>query len=221
MKDDAKIYQDAKEVSIGDKLVCVVVSKTEHGCVTKTFGGIKGLLTFADIEEKLGSDYDRKQFKKGSIIKSYCLFKKKEKGLALTLNKKKLKKLESIEGTLEAAQLPTEIEAKELMNESDKATQDLVGSVHKFKITSQSNGKYLIVKSIEKKSNSSFTAVVPACLASDEQVDLAKFAKKQGEELRKGLVLNLVHGCIPLVSFKEELASKKEAIFNKHEEELL
>lgn len=57
MKEDTPIYQSYKEVKKGDKIVGVVVSKTEHGYVLRTFGGIKGLLTFDDVKEKTEENY--------------------------------------------------------------------------------------------------------------------------------------------------------------------
>ena len=56
-----------------------------------TFGNIKGLLTFDDIKSKLSENYDQSDFKIGSVVKAYVLFKKKDKGVALTLSKKKAK----------------------------------------------------------------------------------------------------------------------------------
>lgn len=52
MKDDAPVYQSYKEVKKGDKILCNVVSQVEHGLVVKSFGNIKGLITFEDIMQK-------------------------------------------------------------------------------------------------------------------------------------------------------------------------
>lgn len=49
MKDDAPVYSSYREVKKGDKLICNVVSRVEHGLVIKSFGNIKGLITFEDI----------------------------------------------------------------------------------------------------------------------------------------------------------------------------
>jgi predicted RNA-binding protein with RPS1 domain len=68
----------------------VVVDENEHGFIVKSFGGIKGLLTFADIKENGGN---QKDLKVGSIVKAYILFRKKDKGMALTLDKTKAKEL--------------------------------------------------------------------------------------------------------------------------------
>jgi ribosomal protein S1 len=87
MKDDVPVYQSYKEVKKGDKVISVVVKKVEHGYVLRSFGNIKGLLTFEDIKQKDES----LSYKIGSIVKGYVLFKKKDKGLAITLSKKKAK----------------------------------------------------------------------------------------------------------------------------------
>lgn len=60
----------------------------------KSFGGIKGLLTFADIKANNTSS-QIKDLKVGSIVKAYVLFRKKDKGMALTLDKAKAKELRS------------------------------------------------------------------------------------------------------------------------------
>ena len=92
MKEDAPVFLSQRDVKIGDKIVGVVVSENnEFGYVVKTFGGIKGLLTFTEIQEKLGKNFDKTAFKVGSVVKAYVLFKKRDKGVALTLNKKKVK----------------------------------------------------------------------------------------------------------------------------------
>ena len=91
MKEDAPVYQSYKEVRKGDKLMGVIVSKNDFGYVVASFGSIKGMINFEDVEEKLGKNYDKSMFKTGSIIKAYVLFKKKDKGCALTLSKKKAK----------------------------------------------------------------------------------------------------------------------------------
>jgi hypothetical protein len=59
--------------------------------VVRSFGNIKGLLTFEDVKSKLTDGYDASQFKAGSVVKTYVLFKKRDRGLALTLSKKKAK----------------------------------------------------------------------------------------------------------------------------------
>ena len=50
MKHDVTIYKTIKEVKAGDKIVGVVVAANEHGHIVKSFGEVKGLLTFADIK---------------------------------------------------------------------------------------------------------------------------------------------------------------------------
>lgn len=72
------------------------MDENEHGYVIKSFGGIKALLTHADIKDhgKAG----KHNYKVGSIAKGYVLFKKKDKGMALTLDKSKAKELRKESG---------------------------------------------------------------------------------------------------------------------------
>jgi len=75
-KIEAAAQQAAKDPDEGDdkKQVEVkkVVKKVEHGYVLRSFGNIKGLLTFEDIKQKDES----LSYKIGSIVKGYVLFKK-------------------------------------------------------------------------------------------------------------------------------------------------
>jgi ribosomal protein S1 len=60
----------------GDKLVGLVVGENDFGYIVKSFGGIKAMITFAEVKEngrKIKQDY-----KFGSIVKGYVLFKKKD-----------------------------------------------------------------------------------------------------------------------------------------------
>ena len=50
MKDEAQVYESYREVRKGDKVLCTVVAHAEHGLVIKSFGNIKGLITFEDIK---------------------------------------------------------------------------------------------------------------------------------------------------------------------------
>jgi ribosomal protein S1 len=112
MKADAPVYQSYKEVKKGDKVVAVVAAEVEHGYVVKSFGNIKGLLTFEDVKSKLGDGYDVSQFKPGSILKTYVLFKKRDRGLALTLSKKKAKEASEAGGATEADDSISTLEGK-------------------------------------------------------------------------------------------------------------
>ena len=58
MKSDVPVYQSYKDVKKGDKVVGVVVAECEHGYIVKSFGSLKGLLTYEDVTSKLGEGYD-------------------------------------------------------------------------------------------------------------------------------------------------------------------
>jgi ribosomal protein S1 len=70
--------------------VGVIVDQNEYGFIIRSFGGIKALLTFAEIKANGAS---QKELKPGSLVKAYVLFRKKDKGMALTLDKAKAKEL--------------------------------------------------------------------------------------------------------------------------------
>jgi len=74
LKDKAPVYQSYKEAGKGSKIVGVVVGQNKHGFIVKSFGGIKGLLTFADIKQNGNST----ELKVGSIVKAFVLFRKKD-----------------------------------------------------------------------------------------------------------------------------------------------
>jgi ribosomal protein S1 len=126
MKEDCPVFKSFKEVKKGDKVYCVVVSTCEHGLVVKSFGDIKGLVTFEDIKQK-DKNFDESQYKVGTVLKAYCLFKKRDKGLALTLSKKKVKDAQTTEkeGELESIEnsfLPSEHALETLLAESRFST---------------------------------------------------------------------------------------------------
>jgi len=220
MKDDAPVFSSYKEVKKGQKVIGVVVAEKEHGYVIKTFGDIKGLLTFEDVQSKLSKDYDTSAFKPGSLVKTYVLFKKKGKGLALTLSKKKAKadpvedeeaKDASSKGkTIETGHVPTEEEVEQLFKTSKlstlvKASKDtsLVGTVHKFRILeNKESDAYYIVKSVSSsKKSKAFAAIVPKCLVTNYKDSISTTHLEDSEFTAEGIVLDLLHSQIPLVSF--------------------
>jgi len=58
MKQDTPVFNSYRDVKKGDKVIGVIVAANEHGYVVKSFGHLKGLLTFEDIKSKLTEDYD-------------------------------------------------------------------------------------------------------------------------------------------------------------------
>lgn len=50
MKEKVPIYGSPVELGKGDKVYGVVVGQTEYGFVLRSFGGVKGLLTFDEIK---------------------------------------------------------------------------------------------------------------------------------------------------------------------------
>ena len=235
MKEDCPVYKTHRDIKKGDKFVGVVVSKNEHGYIARSFGTLKGLLTFEDInakQEKAAPSEKPTEYKIGSIIKAYCLFKKAGKGVALTLSKKKA----TAEGADPAAStaekqaldsfLPGDQEIEELFSEDRFTTmakasrsQDLVGQVHKFRLVASGNEdkKYFLLKSTDAvKKSKNFVAVLPRCLVP------AGVSLKESQEV-EGLVLQMIGGGgsqqVPLVSVQRELVLLKDEIFKGSAEE--
>jgi ribosomal protein S1 len=51
MKEKVPIYSNPASLGKGDKVYGVVVGQSEYGFVLRSFGGVKGLLTFDDIKK--------------------------------------------------------------------------------------------------------------------------------------------------------------------------
>ena len=49
LKEDCPVYASHRDIKIGDELTSVVVAQNSFGYVVKSFGSLKGLLTFEDI----------------------------------------------------------------------------------------------------------------------------------------------------------------------------
>jgi hypothetical protein len=77
MKHDVPLYPSLKAVKQGDRVVGVIVAQNDHGYIIRSFGELKGLLSFQET----------KDLKIGGVVNSYVLFNKKGSGLALTLKK--------------------------------------------------------------------------------------------------------------------------------------
>ena len=92
MKDSVAVYTSLSDLRPGMKLQGLVVGKTEHGFIVKSFGGLKGLLKHDDVKEHGVKKLKTADLKTGSAIKAYVLFIKRGSGIALTLSKKKAKK---------------------------------------------------------------------------------------------------------------------------------
>jgi ribosomal protein S1 len=51
LKEKCPVFSSPAEIGKGEKLYGVVVGQTEYGFVVKSFGGVKGLLTFEEIKK--------------------------------------------------------------------------------------------------------------------------------------------------------------------------
>ena len=184
MKEDAAVFQSYKEVKKGDKIVSVIVGRNEFGFIVKSFGNVKGLITFDDIKEKMGADFDEGAYKVGNILKSYVLFKKKDKGVALTMSKKKARAEIKDDGKTDEASsksmdnsfLPTEEQLEDILGNEKyasllKASKDkaLVEKTHQFRILEDDEAKsYCILKCIDpEKKSKTFIGILPRCLMTN------------------------------------------------------
>lgn len=166
MKHDVPIYKSQKSVKKGDKVVGVIVAQNEHGFIVKSFGDVKGLLTFADLKENQAKK-DKGELKPGSFIKTYVLFNKKGSGLALTLDKKKARVVvdKGNDKTLDEY-LPTEEEVAVLLETYSsyiKHSTDCVGKTFTWKVAESKSNYYVLKSVLEKKTK---VAILPKPLAS-------------------------------------------------------
>ena len=165
MKEKTPTHDGAVEnIQAAEKVYGVAVAQTEHGWVVRSFGNIKGLLTFAEL--------DNTKIREGSIVKGYVLFNKKKSGLALTLDKKKCKKAnKSTEALSFENYLPDEETSKQLKKTyktllSKQNGDKMIGKSFTFKISEEMTHFY-VVKSIKTETQSKrIVAIVPKCLAS-------------------------------------------------------
>ena len=177
MKDAVPVYTALSDLRPGMKLQGLVVGKTEHGYVVKTFAGLKGLLKHDDVKEHGVKKLKSADLKAGTALKAYVLFVKKGSGIALTLSKKKAKKNveddEAKDESLTGKYLPS-ASGEEMENlcstyasllKGKKATGSApqVLDVIKYKVC-ESHANYYIVKALSKTKPS--VAILPKCLSS-------------------------------------------------------
>lgn len=157
MKHDIPIYNSLKKISKGAEVHGVIVAQNEHGFIVKSFGEVKGLLSFSDVKQNQPKKAD---YKIGSCVKTYVLFNKKGKGLALTLDAKKVPAGGSSERSLKDL-LPTEEECENLAStykSQVKHSQESVGKTYTFKVVEVTENYYVVKTVLEKKSK---MAIVP------------------------------------------------------------
>jgi ribosomal protein S1 len=192
-------------------VLCVIVSDCEHGLIVKTFGNIKGLLTYEDIKQK-EKNVDMTAYKPGTVIKAYVLFKKKDKGVALTLSKKKAKaesdknKIdETTHQTIESHFLPTDEVVEQMVSEGKYATalkasrdEGLVGKVNRFRII-ESFETYHVVRSTDaEKKSKNFIGLLPKCLVSNFS-DILNL-QLTNESQFSGVVMEIFRDSFPIIS---------------------
>ena len=179
MKDSVPVYTALSDIRPGMKLQGLVVGKTEHGYVVKTFAGLKGLLKHDDVKEHGVKKLKTADLKAGTALKAYVLFVKKGKGIALTLSKKKAKKNmeedeaatdESLTGKYLPSASGEEMETlistySSLLKGKGFATSSVptVMEIAKYKVC-ETQANYYIVKGTNSKKPC--VALMPKCLSS-------------------------------------------------------
>lgn len=190
----------------------------------KSFGGIKGLLTFADIK----AHGKTKEFKQGGMVKAYVLFRKKDKGMALTLDKAKAKELRKeweVKETAEEGgssekkitsleqQFPNQdqiAELKEKYKSLIAISQDRqnIGKTFQFRVMETSEN-YFIVKSIDaEKKSKNIVATLPKALVGKFFLNTLTLE----DQIFEGIVLDIQDDALPIVSVQHDLLSLKEHI---------
>lgn len=232
MKEDAPVFQSYKELKKGDKIVSAIVGKNEFGYIVKTFGNVKGLVSLEDIKEKHGNDFDEGSFKTGSILKAYVLFKKKDKGVALTLSKKKAraevkdesKNDKASSKNLDSYYLPNEEQLEEILNNEKFSSllktsrdKDLVTKTHQFRVLEDDESKnYCIVKCVDpEKKSKAFIAILPRCLMSNNPG--LSLSISESDFTCKGLILEIYKKSLPVISIQPELIYLKDDILKKED----
>lgn len=106
------------------------------------------------------------------MVKTYCLFNKRNSGLALTLSKKKANQTSSnSEGALTFANYLPDSDASKELKESYKSMikkqncAELVGKSFTFKIAEEKSTYYVVKAVRDENSSTKIAAIVPKCLA--------------------------------------------------------
>ena len=179
MKHDIPIYDSLNKVTKNSEVHGVIVAQNDHGFIVKSFGEVKGLLSFADVKQ---NQPKKAEFKIGSCVKTYVLFNKKGKGLALTLDSNKVSLRGSSERSLRDL-LPTEEECANLAStykSQVKHSQESVGKAYTFKVVEVTENYFVVKTVLEKKSKMAivpkvFTRVLGQSLIPDNALDEEEF----------------------------------------------
>lgn len=116
MKHDTPIYTSISKCKKQDPFIGLIVAQNEHGYILKSFNGVKGLLKFTDVAEHL-SKKEKQEIKIGACLKSWVLWSKRDKGLALTMDKNTASKKTQVEALSLHDYFPSEDELKLLKEE--------------------------------------------------------------------------------------------------------
>lgn len=102
-----------------------------------------------------------------------------------------------------------------------KSSKDagLVGKVNQFRILeSDENEPYHIVKSVDAvKKSKNFVAILPKCLITNHPEAISQ--SLSSELTYEGIVLDLLHAQIPVISLQPELIQLKDEILRSSDED--
>ena len=147
----------------------VIVAQNEHGFIVRSFNDTKGLLTFTDVSENM-SKKEKSELKPGACVKTYVLWSKRNSGLALTLDKKKVKLVDSnaeLEKSLSSYLPQTEEELTHITETYGQlvknSASDCLGKTFTWKVV-EVKSNYSILKSVlERKTK---IAILPKPMGS-------------------------------------------------------
>ena len=153
----------------------------------------------------------------------------------MTLSKKKAKAASESEGnqdedglsTIQSKYLPSEDQVEALFEDEKYAAMvkssknaELLGNVNQFRILeTDENLPYHIVKSTDaSKKSKNFIAILPKCLITNHPDTIG--LNLSSELTYEGIVLDLLHAQIPVVSLQPELIALKDEILDNKDKEL-
>lgn len=176
----------------------VIVSQNDHGYIIKSFGEVKGLLSFNETKDQ----------KVGGIISGYVLFNKKGSGLALSLNKQsKSKSDDSANQKSFKDYLPTDDEVATIAQTYSSAirhSKECIGKSFQFKIVETKSNYYVLKTVLEKKAK---IAILPKPLSTAFGIALPF----EDEEFSfVGYIFEMVNGQVPVASFNTTLEAFKD-----------
>lgn len=161
MKHDTPIYENLAACKKQDPFTGLIVAENEHGYILTSFNGVKGLLKFTDVAQHL-SKKQKQEIKVGTCLQCYILWCKRDKGLALTLDKNAASKKQSDESESLQDFFPSDEELKKIKDEHSQlfkqSTENVHGKSFTWKVLAVYPKFFLLKSVLDKKAK---LAVLP------------------------------------------------------------